>query len=76
MYSDITEIKQREQDLSEKSAALAALSSKLAKYLAPQVYDSIFTGQQVEYCYYVTAGGTAGTTQPVCDVTLIDAIPA
>ena len=23
-----------------------ALSSKLAKYLAPQVYDSIFTGQQ------------------------------
>ena len=30
----------------EKSAALAALSSKLAKYLAPQVYDSIFTGQQ------------------------------
>jgi class 3 adenylate cyclase len=25
---------------------LAALSSKLAKYLAPQVYDSIFTGQQ------------------------------
>jgi len=33
---------------------------------------TIFTGQQVEYCYYVTAGGTAGTTQPVCDVTLID----
>jgi adenylate cyclase len=25
---------------------LAALSSKLAKYLAPQVYDSIFSGQQ------------------------------
>jgi PAS domain S-box-containing protein len=46
VYSDITEIKQREQDLTEKSAALAALSSKLAKYLAPQVYDSIFTGQQ------------------------------
>ena len=33
---------------------------------------TIFTGQQVEYCYYVTAGGTAGTTQPVCDVTLVD----
>jgi PAS domain S-box-containing protein len=46
VYSDITELKQREQDLSEKSAALTALSSKLAKYLAPQVYDSIFTGQQ------------------------------
>ena len=46
VYSDITELKQREQDLTEKSEALAALSSKLAKYLAPQVYDSIFTGQQ------------------------------
>jgi PAS domain S-box-containing protein len=46
VYSDITEIKQREQDLTEKSNALTALSSKLAKYLAPQVYDSIFTGQQ------------------------------
>jgi PAS domain S-box-containing protein len=46
IYSDITELKQHEQNLSEKSAALAALSSKLAKYLAPQVYDSIFTGQQ------------------------------
>ena len=46
VYSDITELKQREEDLSEKSAALEALSSKLAKYLAPQVYDSIFTGRQ------------------------------
>ena len=46
VYSDITELKQREQDLTEKSSALATLSSKLAKYLAPQVYDSIFTGQQ------------------------------
>jgi PAS domain S-box-containing protein len=46
VYSDITELKQREQDLTEKSDALAALSSKLAKYLAPQVYDTIFTGQQ------------------------------
>jgi class 3 adenylate cyclase len=40
------ELRQREQDLTEKSTTLAALSSKLAKYLAPQVYDSIFTGQQ------------------------------
>jgi PAS domain S-box-containing protein len=46
VYSDITELKLREQDLSQKSSALAALSTKLAKYLAPQVYDSIFTGQQ------------------------------
>jgi PAS domain S-box-containing protein len=46
VYSDITELKQREGDLSEKSAALEALSSKLAKYLAPQVYNSIFTGHQ------------------------------
>jgi PAS domain S-box-containing protein len=46
VYSDITELKQREQDLTEKSNTLAALSSKLAKYLAPQVYDTIFTGQQ------------------------------
>jgi class 3 adenylate cyclase len=32
--------------LGEKSAALAALSTKLAKYLAPQLYQSIFTGRQ------------------------------
>ena len=41
-----SELRQREQDLTEKSTTLAALSSKLAKYLAPQVYNSIFTGQQ------------------------------
>src|SRR3974390_6157 len=46
VYSDVTDLKRREQDLSDKSSALAALSTKLAKYLAPQVYDSIFTGQQ------------------------------
>ncbi|MFL5197670.1 MAG: PAS-domain containing protein [Microvirga sp.] len=46
VYSDITELKQREANLSEKSAALEALSGKLAKYLAPQVYDSIFAGRQ------------------------------
>ena len=46
VYSDITELKRREQDLSEKSTALEALSAKLAKYLAPQVYSSIFSGQQ------------------------------
>ncbi|ASP74167.1 guanylyl cyclase (plasmid) [Sinorhizobium meliloti] len=46
VYSDITELKRREQDLSEKSLALEALSAKLAKYLAPQVYNSIFSGKQ------------------------------
>ena len=46
VYSDITELKQREESLSEKSTALEALSRKLAKYLAPQVYNSIFTGRQ------------------------------
>jgi PAS domain S-box-containing protein len=46
VYSDITELKQREEDLTGKTAALEALSAKLAKYLAPQVYDSIFTGRQ------------------------------
>jgi class 3 adenylate cyclase/PAS domain-containing protein len=46
VYSDITELKQREENLAEKSAALEALSNKLAKYLAPQVYKSIFSGRQ------------------------------
>ncbi len=46
VYSDITELKQREEGLAEKTAALEALSTKLAKYLAPQVYNSIFTGRQ------------------------------
>ena len=46
VYSDITELKLREEDLTEKTAVLKALSTKLAKYLAPQVYNSIFTGRQ------------------------------
>ena len=46
VYSDITELKQREESLAEKSTALEVLSGKLAKYLAPQVYNSIFTGRQ------------------------------
>jgi adenylate cyclase len=46
VYTDITESKHREESLSEKSTALEVLSSKLAKYLAPQVYNSIFTGHQ------------------------------
>jgi len=46
VYSDITELKQREQELADKSNALEQLSSQLAKYLSPQVYESIFTGRQ------------------------------
>lgn len=46
VYSDITEMKQREEELAEKSAALENLSGKLAKYLSPQIYESIFSGEQ------------------------------
>jgi adenylate cyclase len=46
VHSDITELKQREHQLAEKSRALEQLSSQLAKYLSPQVYQSIFTGKQ------------------------------
>ena len=46
IYSDITDLKQREEELSSKSNALEQLSNQLAKYLSPQVYDSIFSGRQ------------------------------
>jgi adenylate cyclase len=53
VYADITELKRREEELAEKSdalelksSALEQLSNQLAKYLSPQVYDSIFTGKQ------------------------------
>jgi class 3 adenylate cyclase/HAMP domain-containing protein len=46
VFSDITELKEREADLTEKSAALQHLSNQLAKYLSPQVYESIFQGRQ------------------------------
>jgi len=53
VYADITELKRREEELAEKSDALEMksmamerLSNQLAKYLSPQVYDSIFTGKQ------------------------------
>jgi adenylate cyclase len=45
VYSDVTELKQREMELSVKTNALDQLSRQLAKYLSPQVYESIFTGQ-------------------------------
>ena len=46
VYSDITELKEREKELADKSKALELLSSQLAKYLSQQVYESIFTGKQ------------------------------
>src|SRR5262249_56058775 len=45
VYSDVTELKQREEELALKTNALEQLSSQLAKYLSPQVYESIFTGR-------------------------------
>ena len=42
IYTDVTELKNREAALAEKSQALEQLSSQLAKYLSPQVYNAIF----------------------------------
>lgn len=46
VYSDITELKQRELDLAEKSRSMEQLSNQISKYLSPQIYDSIFTGKR------------------------------
>ena len=46
VYTDVTELKRREVELGTKTAMLESLSSKLAKYLPPQVYRSIFSGEQ------------------------------
>jgi len=46
IYSDITELKQREEELSEKSTSMEQLSNQIAKYLSPQIYESIFTGKR------------------------------
>ena len=46
VHSDITELKEREEELARKSNALEQLSNQLSKYLAPQVYESIFSGRQ------------------------------
>lgn len=46
IYSDITELKQREEELTEKSRSMEQLSNQIAKYLSPQLYQSIFTGKQ------------------------------
>ena len=46
VYSDITDLKEREEELAQKSRDLEQLASQLAKYLSPQVYESIFSGRQ------------------------------
>ena len=46
VYENVTELKEREIELAEKSNALEQLSNQLAKYLSPQLYDSIFSGKQ------------------------------
>jgi adenylate cyclase len=60
IYSNITDIKRAEQEIqdanrklelahelvTEKNRELEALSTKLSKYLSPQVYSSIFSGSQ------------------------------
>jgi hypothetical protein len=48
--SELLEAKQRTEDanelVSDKNAMLESLSSKLSKYLSPQIYQSIFSGEQ------------------------------
>jgi len=43
---DITDRKRTEKALAEKNRMLESLSSQLSKYLSPQVYASIFSGEQ------------------------------
>ena len=42
----INELDQQKVLVDEKNAMLESLSSKLSKYLAPQIYQSIFSGEQ------------------------------
>ncbi len=46
VYSDITELKERENELAQQTQTLQNLSTQLSKYLSPQIYQSIFSGQQ------------------------------
>ena len=46
VYSDITELKLREDELAEKSKSMEQVSNQIAKYLSPQIYESIFTGKR------------------------------
>lgn len=42
----INELDENKEQLKDKNARLESLSSKLSKYLAPQVYQSIFSSEQ------------------------------
>ncbi|WP_299484255.1 adenylate/guanylate cyclase domain-containing protein [uncultured Roseibium sp.] len=44
VFSDVSELKLRETELTEKTVMLENLSNQLAKYLSPQIYASIFEG--------------------------------
>ncbi len=46
VYSDVTQLKANEIELANKTRSLEHLSNQLAKYLSPQVYSSIFSGEQ------------------------------
>ncbi len=46
VYTDVTEIKRREAELATKTAMLESISSRLAKYLPPQIHKSIFAGEE------------------------------
>jgi len=46
VFSDVTELKNASEQIAKKNQELTALSGKLAKYLSPQVYNSIFSGIQ------------------------------
>jgi PAS domain S-box-containing protein len=43
VYTDVTELKKREVEASAKTEMLESLSSRLSKYLSPQIYSSIFS---------------------------------
>jgi len=46
MFNDITERVKSQREIAEKTEQLQSLSSKLSKYLSPQVYESIFAGER------------------------------
>ncbi|NRG18260.1 PAS-domain containing protein [Rhizobiales bacterium] len=46
VYTDVTELKKREVEAFSKTEMLESLSSRLSKYLSPQIYSSIFSAPQ------------------------------
>jgi class 3 adenylate cyclase len=46
VYTDVTNLKRHEAELDLKTKELESVSKKLAKYLPPQVCESIFAGEQ------------------------------